>query len=564
MGWLENCFLGILSASLRMSIIILIFLLGKNFFTSRYTAKSKYYLWFLVIIGLLMPINLSDSQLIISFPIEHRVINTENINNDIQSENLNGNVTIAKVPDSLSKNEKSNKISGLEVTAVIWIIGVIIYLSINIMKHLIFINSIKRWFYKNNDELLIEYLEKTKAELNIKADIQLKGCKIIQTPMLIGFLHPQILMPVNSFSEDELNFIFKHELTHFKRKDLLYKLIILIANGVHWFNPIIYLMNKEIAYECEVSCDEAIMKSEPINKRKLYGEMILNTMLENAEKKSALSTSFFGGKKEMKKRLKNIIDTKIKKKSRIVFFVLILIVLGVSLILGINVKNKSSIPVKEIVEENNQVVYENTMPAEMPESYPIEKAMKNKDVIIIIDNKTTTDGDKVPINAHIINFDSIKKFKEKSDKGEKAVLRLVKYIQPNESEKLYENQMQAIEFMGKAFYYSKYKLKDNPAYKANTNQNTNDMISEIYDKFNVIENEKSINLTFSEEDNGFSINIASFNKDNIEVSVENNLTNSEKGKTENDFIKKIEDATSDEEFVIKVDNIPDSSFVIEK
>jgi multidrug efflux pump subunit AcrB len=323
-------------------------------------------------------------------------------------------------------------------------------------------------------------------------------------------------------------------------------------------------MNKEIAYECEVSCDEAIMKSEPVNRRKLYGEMILNTMLENAQKKSALSTSFFGGKKEMKKRLKNIIDTKIKKKGRMVFFVLILIVLGVTLILGINVKNKSSIPVKEIVEENNQVVYENTMPAEMPESYPIEKAMKNKDVIIIIDNKTTTDGDKVPINAHIINFDSIKKFKEKSDKGEKAVLRLVKYIQPNESEKLYENQMQAIEFMGKAFYYSKYKLKDNPAYKANTNQNTNDMISEIYDKFNVIENEKSINLTFSEEDNGFSINIASFNKDNIEVSVENNLTNSEKGKTENDFIKKIEDATSDEEFVIKVDNIPDSSFVIEK
>ncbi|WP_160686381.1 M56 family metallopeptidase [Clostridium sp. C2-6-12] len=568
MGWLENCFLGIFSASLRMSIIIIIFLLVKNFFISRYTAKSRYYLWLLVIIGLLMPINLSDSHSILNVPIEHRVINTENISNDIQDGNLNGKVTIEKVTDSSSKNEKNNKISALEVAAVIWIIGAIIYLLINIIKHLIFINSIKRWVYENNDELLIQYLEKTKTELNIKADIQLKSCKIIQTPMLIGFLHPKILMPLNPFSEDEFYFIFKHELTHFKRKDLLYKLIILFANGVHWFNPIIYLMSKEIAYECEVSCDEAIMESEPINRRRLYGEMILNTMLENAKKKSALSTSFFGGKKEMKRRLKSIIDTKMKKKARVVFFVLILIVLGVTLILNINVKNESSVLAKEIVEENNtgensKAIYENTLPTEMPKSYPIQKAMSNKDVIIITDNKTA-DGDKVPIKAHIINFDSIKIFKEKIDKGERAVLRLVKYIQPNESRELHENQMQTIEFTGKEFYYSKYNLKDNTAYKTNNNQYADDMIFEIYDKFNVIENGKGINLTFTEEKNGFTINIASFNKDNIEVSVENNLINSDNGKIESDFIKTIEDATSDEGFVIQMDDIPDSSFIFQK
>jgi hypothetical protein len=42
------------------------------------------------------------------------------------------------------------------------------------------------------------------------------------------------------------------------------------------------------------------------------------------------------------------------------------------------------------------------------------------------------------------------------------------------------------------------------------------------------------------------------------------LTNSEKGKTESDFIKKIEDVTSDEEFVIKMENIPDCSLIIPK
>jgi hypothetical protein len=202
----------------------------------------------------------------------------------------------------------------------------------------------------------------------------------------------------NSFSEDEFSFIFKHELTHFKRKDLLYKLIILIANGVHWFNPIIYLMNKEISYECEVSCDEEIMKSEPISRRKLYGEMILNTMLKNAKKKSVLLTSFFGGKKEIKRRLKNIIDIKIKKKGLIVFPVLMLIVVGVTLTFGIN--NTSSITARKTIEENNKdeeinPISKKTIVSKILESYPIETAMSNKDVIIITTEKKSDSNYRV-------------------------------------------------------------------------------------------------------------------------------------------------------------------------
>lgn len=304
MGGVENCFLGVLSASLRMSIIILFLILAKNFFTSRYTAKSRYYLWLTVIIGLLMPINLSHSYSIINFPVEQKVITTENVISNAKGTVLNENVTAEKLDDNLMKNQEYNKISSMDIAVIIWIIGVIIYLSINIVKHLIFISIIKRWFYNNNDELLIQSLEKIKKELNIKVNIQLKTCKIIETPMLIGFIRPKIVLPMNLFSEDEIIFVLKHELIHFKRKDLLYKLIIFITSGIHWFNPIVYLMNKEISYECEASCDEAIMKSEPINRRKLYGEMILSTMLENAKKKTVLSTSFFGGKKRNEKTVK--------------------------------------------------------------------------------------------------------------------------------------------------------------------------------------------------------------------------------------------------------------------
>lgn len=89
----------------------------------------------------------------------------------------------------------------------------------------------------------------------------------------------------------------------------------------------------------------------------------------------------------MKRRLKNIIDTKTKKKGAIVFFLLTLIMVGITLILGINVNNKSSIAAKKTFEENsvnenNKIIYENTMPADMAESFPIENSMSHTDEFI--------------------------------------------------------------------------------------------------------------------------------------------------------------------------------------
>lgn len=108
-------------------------------------------------------------------------------------------------------------------------------------------------------------------------------------------------------------------------------------------------MNKVISYECEASCDESIMKSESISRRKLYGEMILKTMLENMKRKSALSTCFYGGKKEMKKRLKNIIDTKIKRNGVLFVCLVAIIMISSSFIFGVTTNNKPKITTEKTV-----------------------------------------------------------------------------------------------------------------------------------------------------------------------------------------------------------------------
>ena len=232
--------------------------------------------------------------------------------------------------------------------------------------------------------------------MNVKSNIELKKCKIIETPMLIGIIKSKILIPINSFSEDEIIFILEHELTHFKRKDLLYKLLILITNAVHWFNPIVYVMNKVISYECEESCDEAIMKSESISRRKLYGEMILKTMLENIKQKSALSTCFCGGKKEMIKRLKNIIDIKIKKNGVLIVCLIAIIMISFTFIFGVTISSKSNITTvrtadgESLKEEN--INEEKTTSKEIIQAKPDEKNDKNE-VTINSDNSVDNNMD---------------------------------------------------------------------------------------------------------------------------------------------------------------------------
>lgn len=579
MGVLENCFLGIFSASLRMSVIIIFLLCAKYFITSKYTAKCRYYLWLIVILGLLVPINLSESHSIINLPVTQNAIVSENITSDSEVASFKGTVAIEKLDEQPLQSQKNNEMTILLIAAVIWIAGIVIYLSINILRHLTFINTVKRWFCDTEDELLTKCLEKIKEELDIKANIKLQRCKIIQSPMLIGLFKAQILIPMNLFSEDEIRFILKHELTHFKRKDLLYKLIIFITNAIHWFNPIIYIMNKEISYECESSCDEAIMKSEPIHRRKLYGEMILNTMLENVKKKSVLSTCFYGDKKEMKRRLVNIIDTKIKKKGILVFLLLAVIIVGSTFILGVSMDNKINSVTKESadgnkLDEKNEINNDKITPKEIIAPYSLEKAKSNKDVIIkTIKNKTNPNEKNIVFG--ILNYDSIENFKEKSDSGEKVKLRLIQYVQFNDENKLYVDWIKDIEFDGEVFLYYEYDTSE----KIDSNRSNGKYITDdrllIYDKLNIIETEKNIKLTLSKEDNSSAFDVIKISKDDIRISQEsvgnveplnkeNEVINNMAESVESDFIKKIDDLTSDEEFTQKIDKILDPSFVIPK
>ena len=74
--------------------------------------------------------------------------------------------------------------------------------------------------------------------------------------MIIGLFRPTLLLPHEGYQKIDLEVIIRHELVHFKRNDLWFKLLLVCANAVHWFNPVIYLMVREANRDIEISCDE--------------------------------------------------------------------------------------------------------------------------------------------------------------------------------------------------------------------------------------------------------------------------------------------------------------------
>ena len=96
-------------------------------------------------------------------------------------------------------------------------------------------------------------------ELEPSGRVGLLRCPQISTPVLLGILHPVIVLPLGMKDHGQLRDIIMHELTHAKRCDLIYKWFTAAAASLHWFNPMMIWIKREIGRMCELSCDEAVM-----------------------------------------------------------------------------------------------------------------------------------------------------------------------------------------------------------------------------------------------------------------------------------------------------------------
>ncbi len=82
----------------------------------------------------------------------------------------------------------------------------------------------------------------------------------IVSPFVCGLIKPKIYLPLG-LSENERDYVLRHENTHIARKDHLIKPLAFLALSVHWFNPFLWLAFILMNRDLEMSCDEKVVSS---------------------------------------------------------------------------------------------------------------------------------------------------------------------------------------------------------------------------------------------------------------------------------------------------------------
>lgn len=323
---LNSIFSLVLTQSITGGFLTLLLIALKPLTSKRFSAVWQYYVWIFAIIWLLIPlvpnISVFDNNIV---PIKQtdifspEVISREDrlptpINNDISSLILTT--------------------AGMQIKILIpwvWCIGVVVFGSYTGCKYIQFNLKLKRSSFLVTNPSITSELNACRSNLGIRKIISLNCSSSIGTPILSGFFNPVITLPDVDFRSEEYKLIFTHELIHYKRKDIWYKMITLIANIIHWFNPLAYIVMKNIDEACEYACDEVVTRDMNDYERKYYGETILNLIALQLERKMVMSTALCGIKK-FERRLSMIIKSNKSNKSIMVLAVVIILVLAAGVI----------------------------------------------------------------------------------------------------------------------------------------------------------------------------------------------------------------------------------------
>lgn len=127
-----------------------------------------------------------------------------------------------------------------------------------------------------SDLTVLNLLSECEEKLHIRGRVELYRNGLIGSPVMTGFFRPKIILPDKKIAADNLTYVFTHELLHYKRKDMFYKWFVQIALCVHWFNPFLYLLAKEINRTCELSCDELVISRMDDKAKAAYGDALLS------------------------------------------------------------------------------------------------------------------------------------------------------------------------------------------------------------------------------------------------------------------------------------------------
>ena len=339
---LEMLFANIVEITASVSILILLLLALTPLLRRRYAAKWRYWVWFALAARLLIPLNISLPKAPVQVQIPNRTVLS------VPAADTAAQISAVQPaaggePVRISQAAASTPVTIMQLAAMIWLAGAVLFLLWQAASYLYFARQVRRWSRPAKDSRVLELAEQLQRETGLRKPMPVLICPKAPGPMAMGLFSPRLLLVSETYETRALYFILKHEMVHVRRGDIWYKMLLLLANALHWFNPLVWWMSHQAGRDVEIACDDEVIRGMDRESRGYYGSTILE-VVRKRHSAPAFSTYFSGSGRSVKERLRNLFDRRNKRKGVLALCLVVLLAGAVGIFAACTASSPSSLP----------------------------------------------------------------------------------------------------------------------------------------------------------------------------------------------------------------------------
>lgn len=268
---MDECLMDLFALSLGGGVVALVLMGVARLTRARYAAKWRCVIWALLCLRLIILLPLVPQ---VRAPVQMTVPQMD------RPVAVSAAPTVAPDEGTSSQlrpdeKEEASAITLSHIVGGVWLLGMCGVLVWSGVSHMRLRRYLRRWAsVETREKVCCRYAAQVQR-LNLKRVPKLLACPGLEVPMLTGLVFPALMLPQDASPEDGLDYALLHELIHYRRRDIWLKALVMLTVSVHWFNPVMWLMVRQVDRDIELACDEMALTVLPEEERLAYGETIL-------------------------------------------------------------------------------------------------------------------------------------------------------------------------------------------------------------------------------------------------------------------------------------------------
>ena len=255
--------------------LFLIVWLFRTVFSKQLSPRLKYALWFLVVLRLCIPVTLESGlhlftleaapapSVISAKPAEQeQAQGAVSPEADVpQIDGMTSPQTQGANPASTPVVKTAPRLSWQQWLLIVWAAGFVLVLGASVLLMLQLRGRLTRLGCEPGEKTQAQYLE-IRQQMGIRGQVPILLMPDIKSPALTVEPFPRLLLPdrlIYAANAESMAFAMAHELMHYKRKDYLVCLLLLLLRAVYWFHPVSWGLLHLMRLDMETACDSMVV-----------------------------------------------------------------------------------------------------------------------------------------------------------------------------------------------------------------------------------------------------------------------------------------------------------------